>query len=145
MIKQYYINSCKCVPTPRVIMLCWIKAELEWISQFSGSWWSFKLEICAHIEGTFFPIASFSTNKSSQSFGSFCWWGCYRKWFFACLTVFVQRDLDKPFCIIEIDGYTIVFGLWSDEWWKILNQNRKLDRAMCWLTQNLRRCQMANF
>ena len=68
-----------------------------------------------------------------------------RECILTCLTAFVQLNLDKPFCIIEIDGNTLIVGLWSDEWMEIFNQNRKLDSALCWLLQNLWRCQMADF
>ena len=141
-----HINSCQLRTTPIVIiMVCRIKAEFVWISHFLRCWWSFELESFVHIEGAFFFIATFSINKCSKKFRLFRWWRSYNNVFVFCLTVFDRFDINKPFCVIEIDWHTSVFGLWSDEWTEILNQNRKLDSSLCWLLQNFWRCQMANF
>ena len=124
-----------------------IKAEFMRKLIYQSCCWSFEFKSCFHVEWTFFSIASNSTNKSTQSFGLIGWWRSYINAFLARLTIFVQLDPDIPFCIIEIDGYTIVFGFWSDEWRKMfnVNQNRKFDSAICWLAQNPWRWEMANF
>ena len=141
-----YINSCKLVTTCAcAITIFRIKADFFWKSHFPGLCWSFELKSCLHIEWTFISIASTSTKKNSQSFRLISWSRSYANVSFTCLTAFVQLNLDKPFCIIEIDGNTLIVGLWSDEWMEIFNQNRKLDSALCWLFQNFWRCQMADF
>ena len=148
MIKYNYINSCRFSTTPRVIIrFCRIKVEFVWKSQFLGCWWAFELENCVHIEWTFLLIASFSTKKSTQFLWLFGWWGCYTNVVVTCLTALVQPNHDKPFCIVEIDGNTIIFRFWSDKWRKILNvdQNRKFESALCWLFQNFRWWEMVNF
>ena len=141
------MNSCEFWTTPCVIILCRTNAEFFRKLIFPSYSWLVEFEGCVNIEWTFFSIASFSTENSSQSFGLIGWWRSYVNVFLVCLAVFVEINLDKPFSITEIDGYTLVFGFWSHKWMEILNvdQNRKFDSAMCWLLQNLRRWEMANF
>ena len=100
-----------------------IKAEFMRKLIYQSCCWSFEFKSCFHVEWTFFSIASFSINKNTQCFGLIGWWRGYVNVFFACFTIFVELDTDKPFCTIGIDSFAIKTILWNNERRKVFDAN----------------------
>ena len=124
--KQNYINSSEISKTPTVIIFCGIKVEFLRKLIFPNCSWLHEFEGCPHIEGTFFLIASFSTNRNTQCFGLIDWWRSYKNIGLTCLTVFVQPNPYIPFGTISSDSSAIKLSLWNNERRKVFDANHQL-------------------